>query len=59
MLRINQATLKALQAPAVLKRYASLGAEAMPLSPGRFDAMIRDEMSANAEILKAAGVKQE
>ena len=57
--RINQATLKALQAPEVRERFASLGAEAMPLSPEQFDAMIRDEMGANAEILKAAGVKQE
>ena len=57
--RINQAALKALQAPEVRERFASLGAGAMPLSPEQFDAMIRDGMSANAEILKAAGVKQE
>ena len=41
------------------ERFASLGAEALPLSPDQFDAMIRDEMTANAEILKAAGVKPE
>jgi len=57
--RINQATLKALQAPDVRERLAGLGADAMPMSPEQFDALIRDEMASNAEIIKAAGIKQE
>ena len=38
---------------------ASLGAEALPLSPWQFDALIREEMASNAEIIKAAGIKPE
>jgi hypothetical protein len=29
------------------------------MSPGQFDAMIRDEMVSNAAIIKAAGIKPE
>ena len=57
--RINQATLKALQAPDVRERLTALGAEAMPMSPEQFDALIKDELASNAEIIKAAGIKQE
>jgi tripartite-type tricarboxylate transporter receptor subunit TctC len=57
--RINQATLKALQAPDVRERLIALGAEAMPMSPEQFDALIKDELASNAEIIKAAGIKQE
>jgi tripartite-type tricarboxylate transporter receptor subunit TctC len=57
--KINQATLKALQAPDVRERLASLGADPMPMSPEQFDALIRDELAGNAEIIKAAGIKQE
>jgi len=38
---------------------ASLGAEPLPMSPEQFDAMIREEMVANAAIIKAAGIKAE
>ncbi len=57
ILRINQATNKALQAPDVQERLAALGAEAMPMSPDQFDALIRDEFVTNAAIIKAAGIK--
>jgi tripartite-type tricarboxylate transporter receptor subunit TctC len=57
--RINQATLKALQAPDVRERLTALGADAMPMSPEQFDALIKDELASNAEIIKAAGIKQE
>lgn len=59
VLRINQATLKALQAPDVRERLTGLGADAMPMSPEQFDALIKDEMASNAGIIKAAGIKQE
>lgn len=55
--RLNQATLKALATPEVKERLASQGAEALPMSPEQFDAMIRDEMAANAAVIKAAGIK--
>lgn len=57
--KINQATHKALQAPEVRERFTALGAEALPLSPEQFDALIREEMASNAEIIKAAGIKPE
>jgi tripartite-type tricarboxylate transporter receptor subunit TctC len=57
--KINQAALKALQAPDVRERLASLGADPMPMTPEQFDALIRDELAGNAEIIKAAGIKQE
>jgi tripartite-type tricarboxylate transporter receptor subunit TctC len=55
--RLNQATLKALATPEVRERLASQGAEALPMSPEQFDTMIREEMAANAAIIKAAGIK--
>jgi tripartite-type tricarboxylate transporter receptor subunit TctC len=57
--KINQATLKALQAPEVRERFVALGADALPMSPEQFDALIREEMASNAEIIKAAGIKPE
>jgi tripartite-type tricarboxylate transporter receptor subunit TctC len=57
--KLNQSTLKALQAPEVRERLASLGAEPMPMSPEQFDALIREEMASNAVIIKAAGIKPE
>jgi tripartite-type tricarboxylate transporter receptor subunit TctC len=55
--RLNQETLKALQAPEVRERLASLGAEPMPMFPEQFDEYIREEFAANARIVKAAGIK--
>jgi tripartite-type tricarboxylate transporter receptor subunit TctC len=55
--RLNQETLKALQAPEVRERLSKLGAEPMPMSPEQFDAYIREEFAANARIVKAAGIK--
>jgi tripartite-type tricarboxylate transporter receptor subunit TctC len=57
--KLNQSTLKALQAPEVRERLASLGAEPMPLTPEQFDALIREEMASNSVIIKAAGIKPE
>ncbi|MDB5966042.1 MAG: Tripartite-type tricarboxylate transporter, receptor component TctC, partial [Polaromonas sp.] len=57
--KLNQSTLKALQAPEVRERLSSLGAEPMPMSPEQFDALIRDEMVTNGAIVKAAGIKPE
>jgi tripartite-type tricarboxylate transporter receptor subunit TctC len=55
--RLNQATLTALATPEVRERLASQGAEPLPMSPEQFDTMIREEMAANAAIIKAAGIK--
>ena len=55
--RLHQETLKAMQAPDVAQRLARLGAEPMPMTPEQFDAYLRDEVAANAELVRAAGIK--
>ena len=44
--RLNQETLKAMQAPEVAQRLARLGAEPMPMTPEQFDAYLRAEVAA-------------
>lgn len=41
------------------ERLTGLGADAMPMRPEQFDALIKGEMASDAEIIKAAGIKQE
>ena len=55
--RLHAETVKALQSPEVKERYARLGAELQISSPEEFDAYIRDEIAANALLVKAAGIK--
>jgi tripartite-type tricarboxylate transporter receptor subunit TctC len=57
--KLNQSTLKALQDNEIKERLASLGAEAMPMSPEQFDQLIKDELISNAAVIKAAGIKSE
>ena len=57
--KLSQSTARALQSAEVRDRLASLGAEPMPMSPEQFDTLIKDEMTANAIIVKAAGIKPE
>ena len=55
--RLYQETAKALQADEVRERLAKLGTEPMPLSPEQFDKLIREELAANAALVKAAGIR--
>jgi len=57
--KINQVTTKALQSPEVKDKLAGLGAETMIISAEQFNAMINEEMVANAAIIKSAGIKAE
>lgn len=57
--KLNQSAIKAVQSTQVKERLASLGAEPLTMSPEQFDAMIREEMTSNAAIIKAAGIKPE
>jgi tripartite-type tricarboxylate transporter receptor subunit TctC len=43
--------------PAVQERLKQLGMEPLTLSPAQFDAQIRDEIAANAKVIKNAGIK--
>jgi tripartite-type tricarboxylate transporter receptor subunit TctC len=55
--RLHQETEKALATPEVRKRYSDLGAEATPLKPEEFDAVIKSEIATNRQIVEAAGLK--
>jgi hypothetical protein len=41
----------------VKERFASLGAEPMPMSVAQFRAFIGDELEVNRKIVQAAGIK--
>ncbi|MGB7541814.1 MAG: tripartite tricarboxylate transporter substrate binding protein [Burkholderiales bacterium] len=55
--RLYQEVVKALQSPDVSEKMARLGAEPMDYNPEQFNAYIRDEIAANAALVKAAGIK--
>ncbi|OGB12371.1 MAG: ABC transporter substrate-binding protein [Burkholderiales bacterium RIFCSPLOWO2_12_FULL_64_33] len=55
--RLNGDLNKALLNPAVVKRMADFGMEALPGNPEQFRAMARSESKRWGEIIKAAGVK--
>jgi tripartite-type tricarboxylate transporter receptor subunit TctC len=55
--RLHAETVKALQSPELKDRYAKLGAETQIFTPEQFDAYLRDEVAANAVLVKAAGIK--
>src|SRR2546428_9815272 len=54
--RLHQETSAVLQLPDVQDRVSKLGAEPMLMTPQQFDAYIRDELRANAALVKAAGI---
>jgi tripartite-type tricarboxylate transporter receptor subunit TctC len=55
--RLRAETQKALATPAVQEKFKPQGIEPMPLSPAEFDALIKKEIAANIELVKAAGLK--
>ena len=55
--KLNSETQKALAAPDMQDRLAKLGAEAMSMSPGEFDAFLREEYTTLGAVMRAAGVK--
>jgi tripartite-type tricarboxylate transporter receptor subunit TctC len=57
--RLYQETAKALHSPDVRDKLSKLGAEPMEYTPDQFNAYIRDEITANAALVKAAGIKVE
>src|SRR6059036_433022 len=57
--RLYLETARALRTPEVREKMARLGAEPMDYNPEQFNAYIRDEIAANAALVKAAGVKAE
>jgi tripartite-type tricarboxylate transporter receptor subunit TctC len=57
--RLYSDTVKALHAPDVRDRLQKLGAEPMEYDPDKFNAYIRNEIAANAALVKAAGIKSQ
>ena len=57
--RLHRETVKALHLPDVREKLARLGAEPMDYNPERFNAYLREEIAANAVLVKAAGIKAE
>ena len=55
--RINKDVQRALASPEIKERFASLGAEAMPMTPAQFKKFIGDEIDASTKIVKAANIK--
>jgi tripartite-type tricarboxylate transporter receptor subunit TctC len=55
--RLHAETQKALKHPNVVEKFKPQGIEPLPLTPAEFDALIRKEVEANKELVKAAGLK--
>jgi tripartite-type tricarboxylate transporter receptor subunit TctC len=55
--RLYQDVATALQSPDVREKLAKLGAEPMEYRPDQFNAYIREEIAANAIVVKAAGIE--
>jgi tripartite-type tricarboxylate transporter receptor subunit TctC len=55
--KLHAATVKALQTPKVSEKLATIGVDAMTMSPREFDALVEKEIGINAALVKAAGIK--
>lgn len=55
--RLHDEVLKALASPDVKERFAKVGADAWTLKPEAFDAYIKNEITSNAALVKAAGLQ--
>ena len=55
--KLHSETLKALQAPKVREKLATLGLDPMVMTPNEFDAHVQKEIAVNAALVKAAGIK--
>lgn len=55
--RLNKEIVAALSQPDVKERLLKAGAEAMPTTPAKFGAMLRDEMAKWSKLVKAANIQ--
>src|SRR6266436_1081903 len=55
--RLHRETLKAMQSPNVQERLTTMGVDPLVLTPAELDAHIKNELSMNAALVKATGVK--
>ena len=54
--RLYKESVAALQLPEVRERLMRLGADPLSMTPGEFDAYIREELKTNAVLVKQAGI---
>ena len=59
MARLNKEINAAVASPEVRERFLKLGVEPLSMSLPEFEAMIKNELVANAQLIKAAGIKAE
>src|SRR5260221_244304 len=55
--KLYRETMKAMQAPNVQERLTTMGVDPLVLTPAELDAHIKNELSMNAALVKAIGVK--
>jgi tripartite-type tricarboxylate transporter receptor subunit TctC len=55
--KLHRETLKAIQAPSVQERLTTLGVDPLVLTPAELEAHVKKELSVNADLVKATGVK--
>ena len=55
--KLNREIAAAVASPAVREKLATLGVEAMPMSPAEFDAYVKGDLARYATFAKAAGLK--
>jgi tripartite-type tricarboxylate transporter receptor subunit TctC len=55
--RLHAEITKVVSNPAIVKKFADLGAEPMKISSAEFEAMIKREIADNAAVVKAVGIK--
>jgi tripartite-type tricarboxylate transporter receptor subunit TctC len=57
--RLNGALDKALAAPDLRERFASVGADPFPIPAGEFGKMVREDVATLGKTMDAAGIKPE
>ena len=57
--KINKDVAALLHSAEVKERFANLGAEPMPMTPGEFRNFVRAEMDESAKVIKTAGIKSQ
>ncbi len=55
--KFHAAGQKVLSEPAMQESLRKMGVEAAPMSPAEMDALVKSDTAANAEVIKAAGIK--
>jgi tripartite-type tricarboxylate transporter receptor subunit TctC len=55
--RLHDEALKAIQSPKTAEKLAGLGVDPLPMSSDEFGKFVEREIAANAELVKAAGIK--